>query len=141
MKEEQHKSAATPTLLDEQTPVQQIYTDLLTSMTAGNSLENACKALSLDLETVRRDLLPSPAFEQELKVFMVEQRTKAAASLASLQEAALGVLQVSLHTTSDEPRTARLAHRILRDIAGPARDLRKRPKKTLARKGSGSRKK
>ena len=81
MKEELYQRAATPPL-DAQTPVQ-IYNDLLTSLTAGNSLEDACKALSLDLETVRRDLLPSPAFRKQLEAFMAEQITHAATAIAS----------------------------------------------------------
>lgn len=139
MKEELYKRAAAPPL-DEQDPVQ-TYNDLLTSLTAGNSIEAACKSLSLDVETVRRDLLPSPAFRRQLEAFMAEQVTHAATALASLRVPALGALTMTLMAGGEDPRIARLAHRILRDLAGPARDLRKRPKKTLARKGSGSRKK
>jgi hypothetical protein len=141
MKEEQHKSAATSALYSpEQSPVQ-IYTDLLTSMTAGNSLEDACKALSLDVGTVRRDLLPSPAFRKQLEAFMAEQITYAATGIASLQEPALAALRMNLQGGGEDPRIARLAHRILRDLAGPARDLRKRPQKTIPSRSSRSRKK
>ncbi len=128
MKEERNKRAGTPALLREQNSLHQSYSDLLTSLGVGTSLDDACKALSLDVETVRRDLLPSDAFRYQLRAFMAEQVTHAATALASLREPATEALRNALYG-SEDPRTARLAYRILRDLAGPARDLRKRPRK------------
>ena len=140
MKEKQRKRADAPLLVPEQARVHQIYNDLLTSLTAGNTLEDACKALSLDVGTVRRDFLPSDEFRKQLTAFMAEQVTHAATALASLREPALNNLRMALYG-GDDPRTARLAHRILRDLAGPARDLRRRPKNSVSIDQSSTRRK
>jgi len=129
MKEELYKRAAMPPL--DKKPIQQIYTDLLASMSCGKSFNAACKEFSLDPMTIWRDLLPSEGFRKEWEAFMLEERTKAQAALASLRDTALGALEFAL-LDYDRPDSARLAYKILRHFAGPGRDRRKRPTKGRA---------
>src|ERR1035437_10846693 len=110
MKEELHQRAATPPL-DKTNRVQQIYNDLITSMTAGKSFDDACKELSLEPQTIWRGLLPSEGFIEEWRAFISDERTESKAAIASLRDTAVIALQWAL-LNPEHPHAARLAYLI-----------------------------
>jgi hypothetical protein len=139
MKEELNKRAGTPDSVQKRKTREQVYTDLLNSLRAGESFDEACKALSLDPENVWRDFLPSGDFRKEWDEFMAQQRSYARTAMASLRESATNALKMTLQD-SGNPHAGPLAYRILRRLGGPAKDVRKSAKPSKeGRTGSSSR--